>query len=255
MRNRLVAGNWKMNKTPAQTDVFINRFLELVDSNHAAEILLLPPFTSLDWAGKLLAGVGISLGGQDLYFEPSGPFTGEISAEILLACHCSYVLVGHSERRTILNEDETLVNRKVLAATTSGIRPIFCVGETLREHQQGKARERICFQLEHGLAGMDQQDATSVVIAYEPLWAIGTGETASPQAAQETINMIRKWLAVVYDDSLSQGTRILYGGSVNPENTAALLDQPDIDGVLVGGASLSPETFAQIANCAGQSAT
>jgi len=255
MRERLVAGNWKMNKTPAQTDMFINRFLELVDSNHATEILLLPPFTSLDWAGKLLAGVGIYLGAQDLYFEPSGPFTGEISVEMLLACNCSYVLLGHSERRTILNENETLINRKVLAATASGIRPILCVGETLTEHQQGKARERICFQLEHGLAEMDQQDAASVVIAYEPLWAIGTGKTASAQAAQETISMIRKWLAVAYDDSLSQRTRILYGGSVNPENTAALLDQPDIDGVLVGGASLSPETFAQIANRAGQSTT
>jgi len=255
MRDRLVAGNWKMNQTPTQTDVFIKRFLELVDRNRPTEILLLPPFTSLNLAGKLLAEVGISLGAQDLYFEPSGPFTGEISAEMLRACHCSYVLVGHSERRTILNENEALVNRKVLAAVASGIRPILCVGETLREHQQGKARERICFQLKHDLAGMDQQDATSVVIAYEPLWAIGTGETASAQVAQETINMIRKWLAGAYDDSLSQRMRILYGGSVKPENTAALLDQPDIDGVLVGGASLSPETFAQIANCAGQSVT
>jgi len=255
MRDRLVAGNWKMNQTPTQTDVFIKRFLELVDSNHATEILLLPPFTSLNLAGKLLAGVGISLGAQDLYFEPSGPFTGEISAEMLQACHCSYVLVGHSERRTILNENETLVNRKVLAAVASGIRPILCLGETLREHQQGKARERVSFQLKHGLAGIDQQDAASVVIAYEPLWAIGTGETASAQVAQETISMIRKWLAGAYDDSLSQRMRILYGGSVKPENTAALLDQPDIDGVLVGGASLSPETFAQIANCAGQSVT
>ena len=255
MRDRLVAGNWKMNKTPAQTEVFIQLFLELVDSNHVAEILLLPPFTSLNLAGKLLAGARISLGAQDLYFEPTGPFTGEVSAEMLEACHCSYVLVGHSERRTILNENETLINQKVLAAVASGIRPILCVGETLTEHQQGKTRERICFQLKHALAGMDRQDAASVVIAYEPLWAIGTGETASAQAAQETIYMIRKWLANTYDDSLSQRMRILYGGSVKPENTASLLDQPDIDGVLVGGASLSPETFAQIANRAEQFVT
>ena len=244
MRRRLIAGNWKMNKTPTETEEFVRSFVVEVKDNEAVEILLFPPFTSLQLAGRLLSETRIALGGQNFHFETKGAFTGEISLAMLKDCGCSHVLVGHSERRALFREDDELLNRKLKAAISAGLLPILCVGETLEEHRQGRVEEKITAQLAADLTGVSA--ASSIVIAYEPIWAIGTGETASPEEAQETIHMIREWLATAYDQQTAEEVRILYGGSVKPENTAALMAQPDIDGALVGGASLSPESFTQI---------
>jgi len=245
-RRTLIAGNWKMNKTPAETESYIKSFMNLLHNDSRVEVLLLPPFTGLDRAGKLLSGTTIALGGQDLHFEAGGAFTGEISSEMLRACGCSYVLAGHSERRALFKEGDSLINRKLHAALAAGLHPILCVGETLEEHRQGRVEERITSQLGADLAQIKAAEASLVVIAYEPIWAIGTGETATPMGAQGTIHMIREWIAAAYDQNVAETMRILYGGSVKPENTASLLHQPDIDGALVGGASLSPDSFAQI---------
>ena len=245
-RRTLIAGNWKMNKTPAETESYIKSFMKLLHNDSRIEVLLLPPFTGLERAGKLLSETTIALGGQDLHFETGGAFTGEISSEMLKACGCSYVLVGHSERRALFEENDSLINRKLHAALAAGLHPILCVGETLEEHRQGRVEERITAQLGADLAQIKAAEASLVVIAYEPIWAIGTGETATPMGAQGTIHVIREWIAAAYDQNVAETMRILYGGSVKPENTASLLHQPDIDGALVGGASLSPDSFAQI---------
>jgi len=252
----LIAGNWKMNKTPAETEEFIRSLVIGVEENEAVEILLFPPFTSLQLAGRLLSETGIALGGQNFHFETKGAFTGEISLAMLKDCGCSYVLIGHSERRALFREDDEILNRKLKAAISAGLLPILCVGETLEEHRRGRVKEKITAQLAADLAAIPATAVSSIVIAYEPIWAIGTGETASPEEAQETIHMIREWLATewlatellarAYDEQTAEEVRILYGGSVKPENTAALMAQPDIDGALVGGASLSPESFTQI---------
>jgi len=245
-RRVLIAGNWKMNKTPTETEAFIRTFSKLLTENEGVDVLLLPPFTSLERAGRLLAGTRIALGAQDLHFEEAGAFTGEISAEMLRACGCTYVLVGHSERRTLFHEDDHLVNRKLRSALAGGLYPILCVGETLEEHQQGRVEERITAQLVASLNAVDAKEIVSILIAYEPIWAIGTGETATPQIAEEVICTIREWIATPYNEQNAAAVRILYGGSVKPENTASLIAQPNIDGALVGGASLDPDSFARI---------
>lgn len=249
-RTVLIAGNWKMHKTPDETEGFIREFTRAYSGDPRVEVLLIPPFTSLERAGRLLAGTGISLGAQDVYHADEGAYTGEVSPRMLMACGCSYVIVGHSERRALFHEDDTVVNRKLRAAVSAGLSPILCVGETLDEHRAGKVEEKITRQLSADLAGVGQEDLKRVVIAYEPIWAIGTGETATPEEAQGTIKMIRDWIEENYDASAAEGIRILYGGSVKPENAASLLSQPDIDGALVGGASLNPDSFAQIARAA-----
>lgn len=246
MRKRLIAGNWKMNKTPAETGEFINRFLDLLPEGHQAEILIIPPYTGLETAGRLLEGKDVSLGGQNMHFESAGAFTGEISAQMLRACGCNYVLLGHSERRTLFNEDDSLINRKLHTALSAGLRPILCVGESLEQHQQGQTQQWLTAQLAAGLAGIAAGQIDTIAVAYEPIWAIGTGKTASPAIAQGTIRMIRDWIATNYGEDEAQSVRVLYGGSVKPENTAPLVTQPDIDGALVGGASLDAEAFVQI---------
>jgi len=247
MRRRpLVVGNWKMHKTPAETRSFIETFLRLWGQSEAVEAALLPPFTSLACAEELLAATKIALGAQDLYVGENGAFTGEISGAMLRACGCRYVLVGHSERRALFREDDALLNRKLDAAFAAGLFPVLCVGETLDERQQGRTEIKIEAQLSTDLAGISREDLSSLVIAYEPIWAIGTGETATPNQAQEAISLIRDWLANAYGKGVSETVRILYGGSVTPENAAALVEGPDTDGFLVGGASLSPDSFTQI---------
>jgi len=253
-RRVLIAGNWKMNKTPAETEAFLDAFSQLPVVHEDVEVLLLPPFTSLDRAGRLLTEQSIALGAQDFYFEKAGAFTGEISAEMLRSCGCTYVLTGHSERRTLFYDDDHLINRKLQTALAADLSPILCVGETIEEHHQGRVEERITAQLTADLRDVDKKEIGSIVIAYEPIWAIGTGETASPEEAEETIGLIRGWIADTYDESRAAAVRILYGGSVNPENTASLIAQSNIDGVLVGGASLDPDSFARIvtAACSGR---
>jgi triosephosphate isomerase len=245
-RRRLIAGNWKMNKTPAETESFLRFFLPLVAQNKEVEVVLLPPFTSLDRAGALLAETGVSLGGQDLSCEKGGAFTGEVSAGMLASCGCRYVLVGHSERRTLFHEDDSLVNRKLRAALDGALTPILCLGETLPERRRGETEKKVTSQLVTGLGGVEPRAVESLVIAYEPVWAIGTGEAASPQAAQETIAFLRRSIAAAFGKAAAEGVRLLYGGSVTPENIAPFLNEPDVDGALVGGASLSCGSLAAI---------
>jgi len=268
MRNRIVAGNWKMNLTPTETEEYVRAFLpqvadrflsrpvtELAKSERSerrrsnVKIILIPPFTSLDRAGRLLTGrPSIALGAQNLHFESNGAFTGEISTSMLLDCGCQYVLAGHSERRHVFGESDALVASKLRAALTAGLAPILCVGETLDERRKGATLDVLVRQLSSALTGPEARDVDlgPVVVAYEPVWAIGTGETASSEQAEETIGEIRGWIESSIGSESAESTAILYGGSVKPANTAELLTQPNIDGVLVGGASLKPDSFASI---------
>ena len=248
IRRPLIAGNWKMHKTPEETEGFIRKFLPRVENVDAVDVLIIPPYTSLDRAGRLLEGRSVQLGAQDLCCEAEGAFTGAISARMIVACGCSYVLVGHSERRELFGDDDKTVSRKLKAALDAGLMPILCVGETLEEHD--RVEEKVTGQLGDDLAGIDVEALAKVTIAYEPIWAIGTGKTATPEVAQETISMIRRWIAQHYDGAAAQEMRILYGGSVKPANAASLLAQNDIDGALVGGASLDDEKFAAIVDAA-----
>ncbi len=244
MRHPLIAGNWKMHKTPQETEEFIVKFLPKLANVEAIEVLIIPPFTCLDRAGKLLQGQPLQLGAQDMHYEEEGAFTGAISARMLKACGCSYVLVGHSERRELFHDDDTIVARKLNAVLDADLMPILCVGETLSEHDL--VEEKISRQLTEDLAGIDGSTLARITIAYEPIWAIGTGKTATPEVAQETISIIRRFIVTNYDEASAQGIRILYGGSVKPANAASLMAQPDIDGALVGGAALVAESFGQI---------
>ncbi|MDD5219237.1 MAG: triose-phosphate isomerase [Candidatus Bipolaricaulis sp.] len=245
MRAPLIAGNWKMHKTSSETEEFITRFLSLVPQT-TAEILLIPPYTSLDRAGRMLRGTGIALGAQDLHPEVRGAFTGAVSAEMLVDCGCRYVLVGHSERRHVFGEQDDLVGRKLCAALAVGLRPVLCVGETLSERRDGATERVLERQLDAGLRGLMPNAIADLVMAYEPVWAIGTGETATASQAQDAAAWIRGWVCDRLSRSTGDAVRILYGGSVKPDNASGLLALADVDGVLVGGASLDPSGFAQI---------
>jgi len=250
MRRRLIAGNWKMHMTPQETEAFVGQFLDRLGGATDAEVLLFPPYTSLDRAARLLAGTDVALGGQDLHTEPRGAFTGAISGGMLRASGCRYVLVGHSERRHVFGDDDAAVHDKLQAALATELLPILCVGERLAERRAGETERVLTGQLDRGLRDVDEE-VERITIAYEPVLAIGTGETATPDQAQETIASIRRWLVERFDAATAEGIRVLYGGSVKPDNAAALVGQPDIDGALVGGASLDPESFARIVEAAG----
>jgi triosephosphate isomerase len=245
-RRLVIAGNWKMHKTPIETETFIARFVPLVQGISGPEILLIPPYTSLDRAGRLLGESGIGLGAQDLHFESEGAFTGAISAGMLRACGCRRVLVGHSERRHVFGDDDAVVRRKLDVALSGGLDPILCIGETLEERRGGRTDRVVARQLDAGLDGLPAEALDRIVIAYEPVWAIGTGETATPAQAQEAAASIRRRVRDRHG-AAADSLRILYGGSVKSENAAALLALDDVDGVLVGGASLDPDAFAAIA--------
>ncbi len=251
-RRCLIAGNWKMNKTPEETALFIDAFLPRFRGSPETEVLLIPPYTSLESAGRRLSGTPIELGAQDVHHEPVGAYTGAISASMLVGCGCRYVLVGHSERRRVFGDDDGAVRRKLEAALVAGLSAILCVGETLDERRAGETEAVLTRQLSAALDGLENDATDRIVVAYEPVWAIGTGETATPEQAQEAIAGIRAWLADRFDGPTAGRARILYGGSVKPENAAALVGLPDVDGALVGGASLDPEAFASIVE-AGQS--
>ena len=250
MRRPLIAGNWKMHKTPPETEAFIADLLRSLPVGCGVDILLIPPFTSLDRAGRLLAGSDIILGAQDLHPEASGAFTGAVSGVMIRACGCQYVVVGHSERRSLFADDDRLVGRKLTAALAADLLPMLCVGETLDERRAEQTEAILTRQLATALETIDSETMGRVTIAYEPVWAIGTGETATPDQAQAAVQRIREWLAERFDGEASQRTPILYGGSVKPENAAAIFRQPDVDGGLVGGASLDAEAFAAIAGAA-----
>ena len=243
MRTPLIAGNWKMNTTIAEAEALVKEMIGPLNRLSGAEVLLCPPFVSLEAAGRLLRGTTIKLGAQNMHDEAKGAFTGEVSPS-MLAGLCEYVILGHSERRMYFHEDDAFINRKVAAALGAGLKPILAVGERLEEREAGSTEVVVTRQVRGGLEGIAASEA--LVVAYEPVWAIGTGMAASAGEAQDTIALIRGLLAQQYGDPFAQQTRILYGGSVNPANIAELIGQPDIDGGLVGGASLKAEDFVSL---------
>ena len=245
MRTPILAANWKMHKTQAEALRFVAAFLPLVKDATAVEIVLAPPFPSLTRVGEALAGSNVALAAQNVNPEAQGAFTGEVSAAMLADVGCRYAIVGHSERRSLYGEDDAFVASKARALLERGIRPIVCVGETLAQREAGQTFSVIGGQLAGSLAEIPAERAPEVVIAYEPVWAIGTGRTATPAMAQEVHAFVREQLAGRFR-AAAQVMRIQYGGSVKPENVDDLMAQADIDGALVGGASLDPEAFARI---------
>jgi triosephosphate isomerase len=252
MRKPFVAGNWKMC-TNSHTSVELARRIasgSAEAAGHSVTVAVCPPFVYLQAVTRALAASSIAVGAQDMYFEPDGAFTGEISASMLKDIGCTYCLCGHSERRHVIGETDELVNKKVAAAISGGLLPILCVGERLAERQASQTEKVVTRQLENGLAGLSDEKLSAVTIAYEPVWAIGTGVTATPGQAQEVHDFIRKLLDRTYNDQLAEEIRILYGGSVKPSNAAELMGQPDVDGLLVGGASLKADDFLAIVQAA-----
>lgn len=244
MRRLLIAGNWKMHKTVQEAVELVRELKELVSDVKDRDILVCPPFTALYAVSRELEGSNIALGAQNMFYEEKGAFTGEISPLMVKDVGCSYVILGHSERRHIFGETDELINKKVLSAVNHGLIPILCVGETLQEREEGKTKDVIERQVKEGLKGLNE--TSEFVIAYEPVWAIGTGKTATPELAEEVHSFIREILAEMFGKEKADSIRILYGGSVKPENAAGLMSQPNIDGSLVGGASLKAESFAKI---------
>ncbi len=249
-RKYLIAGNWKMNLVSAEGADLAKGIVAEVGQNTSVDICVSPTFTTLDVVSREIAQSTVSLGAQNMHFEASGAYTGEISADMLKALFVEYVILGHSERREYFGETNGIVNKKALAALASGLKPIVCVGETLEEREAAKTMDAIKTQMEGGLAGLTAESAEALVIAYEPVWAIGTGKTATPEMAEEVHAEIRKCLAVRLGEDAASKVRILYGGSMKPENADDLLAQPNIDGGLIGGASLKANTFASLVESA-----
>ena len=253
MRKKIIAANWKMNMTQGESAQFMESFLRDVGEINDVEVVIIPPFTAIPKVSEALGRAhNIKLGAQNMYWEKSGAFTGEISAPLLRDLFVHYVVLGHSERRTLFGETDEMVNRKVHAAHEGKLRPIVCVGETLDQRDKGDVEKILSTQLRGSLAGLRPKQLQESVIAYEPVWAIGTGRNATPQQAQEAHAFIRRTLSEMADDGTAERVRIQYGGSVKPENARELMTQPDIDGALVGGASLDPRSFAQIVKAARQ---
>jgi triosephosphate isomerase len=245
MRRPIIAGNWKMNKTISETEDFIKEILPMVEGIDDRDIIIAPPYTSLANAAKLIKGSNVKLAAQNIFWEEKGAFTGEVSSLMLVEIGCSYVIIGHSERRKYFNEDNSLVNRKIKAALIANLTPIMCLGETLEERKKGKTLTIVERQLHEGLEGLESWQAELITIAYEPIWAIGTGVNATPQQAQEVHSHIRQQLSSLFGE-IGLQIRIQYGGSVKPDNINDLMAEADIDGALVGGASLKPPSFAAI---------
>ena len=246
MRKKLMAANWKMYKTPDQTRDFFRDFLPLISDHTRDEIAVCPPFVCVPAAVDTAKGSNIAIGGQNLHWEKEGAYTGEISAGMLLATGCTHIIIGHSERRQYFGETDDTVNLKLKIALEAGLTPIVCVGEVLEEREAGLTEDvlrRQCLRAFHAISG---RKAGKLVVAYEPVWAIGTGKTATPQLAAEAHVLIRGEAAKAFGDKLADSLRILYGGSVKPENAKALMSEEEIDGALVGGASLNANSFAAI---------
>jgi len=252
MRKPFVAGNWKEN-TDSRSSVELAKAVVAGSAGVAREkvtVAVIPPFVYLQAVVRAVSASGIAVGAQDVYFEPKGAFTGEISPGMLKDVGCTYVLCGHSERRHVIGETDALVGKKVTAAIGGGLLPILCVGELLEERDAGRTEQVVTRQLEAGLAGLNGEKMQAVTIAYEPVWAIGTGRTATPQQAQEVHAFIRGLLAEKYDKSVAEEIRLLYGGSVKGDNAADLMREEDVDGLLVGGASLKADEFVRIIQAA-----
>jgi len=237
-----------MNKTTVEARELASKLIPLIAGVKERDIVLAPPFTALQSVAEVIKGTGIALSAQNLHWEDKGAFTGEISAEMLLDLGCKYVIIGHSERRQFFSESDETVNKKLRQALNKGLLPIVCVGETLKEREAGKANDVIERQVTGALKNVTAAEMQKVTIAYEPVWAIGTGKTATPDQANEIHSFIRKKGEIAYGKEIASALRIQYGGSVTPENVSTLMAMPDIDGALVGGASLKPESFAALVN-------
>ena len=252
MRKKIIAGNWKMNKNLMESQYLISKLASGLGSKKLnCEVIVCPPFTSLSEVNTLIKNTPLKLGAQNLYFQESGAYTGEISGTMLKSVGCEYVIIGHSERRTIFNESDGLINKKIKAAFAAGLKPIFCIGETLEERISGKEKDILNKQLSGGLAEISMEQMKILIIAYEPVWAIGTGKTATPEQAEEMHQFIRMYIKNDFNEETADNLIIQYGGSVKPENAKELLSQPDIDGALVGGACLNAESFISIIEAAG----
>lgn len=249
MRKPLIAGNWKMNGSPELLET-MTQSLASAQISSSVDVAIIPPFTLLSSARGLLADSPVALGAQTLHPESSGAYTGEISASMLVQCGVTCVLVGHSERRTLFGEDDEAVLARVRAALAAGLTPVLCIGETLEEREADRVETVVLGQVSAVFDALSAEERSQVVIAYEPVWAIGTGRTATPEQAQQVHAMIRAWLSEK-DPALGEGMRLLYGGSMKADNAAELLSQPDIDGGLIGGASLKPDDFIAICHAAG----
>jgi triosephosphate isomerase len=249
MRRYVFAGNWKMNKTVPEAVALaraLREGLEREPTRH--EVVVMPPFTALAAVGDVLKGSAVELGAQNMHWEREGAFTGEVSPAMLRDVGCTCVILGHSERRHIFEETDEGVGRKARAAFDNGLTPIVCVGETLAERESNRTLEVVERQVEAGLRALKPEEVARMLIAYEPVWAIGTGKVATPEQAQEVQAFLRKRIALSHGDEPARAVRVLYGGSVNPANTPGIMAQADVDGVLVGGASLKPESFLGIVN-------
>jgi len=246
MRKPMIAGNWKMYKDVNEAVDFTNSVKRSVFDITNVDIVVCPPYTDLSDVGEMLVETNISLGAQNCYWEKEGAYTGEVAPGMLKSVGCTYVIIGHSERRRLFGETDTTVNRKIKAVIESGLVPIMCVGETLEEREAAKTMDVVSAQIKEGLKGFDEEYLEKLIVAYEPVWAIGTGKTATPVQAQEVQVMIRKLLAEIFSPSFAEEIRILYGGSVKPANIEELMKEEDIDGGLIGGASLKTDSFTDI---------
>ncbi len=248
MRTPLIAGNWKMNKKIAEAVDLVNALKPLVASAKGVEVVVCPTFVALDAVRGALKGSNIALGAQNCYVKESGAYTGELSPQMLLDVGCAWVIIGHSERRQIFREDDQLLNEKLKFALATGLKVMFCIGETLEERESGRMHDILTRQVTAGLMGLSSADFANVALAYEPVWAIGTGVTASPLQAEEAHAFVRGLVKDQFGDGVAQGLRIQYGGSVKGDNAAELLARPNVDGALVGGAALKAGDFAAIVN-------
>src|SRR6267378_1074367 len=250
-RKKIIAANWKMNMLQAEAAEFVKDLLLEIDDISVVEVVIAPPFTAIAKVNEALGkSQNIKVGAQNMHWERSGAFTGEISPALLRDLFVRYVVLGHSERRTLFGETDKIVNRKVRAAHEAVLRPIVCVGETLEQREKGSVEKILALQLRGSLKDLNEKELLETVVAYEPVWAIGTGRNATPQQAQEAHAFIRQTLREMSDEATADRIRIQYGGSVKPENARDLMTQPDIDGALVGGASLDPRSFARIVKAA-----
>jgi triosephosphate isomerase len=247
MRKPIIAGNWKMNKTPEEAAQLVQELIPLV-KDAKCDVVVCPPAVCLAAVAPVIKGTNVKLGAQNVHFAPKGAFTGELSAEMLKAVGCEYVLIGHSERRQYFGETDKTVNKRTIAAVAAGLIPIVCVGEMKDEREAGYTDAIVAYQTLMALTGLTEEQIANIVVAYEPVWAIGTGLTATDEQANETIGVIRAAIAGKYGKKLASKVRIQYGGSMNPGNVKGLMAQPEIDGGLIGGASLKAADFSQVVN-------